>query len=260
MTLIGRMLRKSIRVPTSLVALIVSFALIGGLGAEPAPVSAAPFTCRISETFVMPTMDALVEEYGEGDLPGYFSFVAGVDARCRSRLVKGVYVYRAKVTMSSRLSAGWPEDLSEYPQGRDSSFRFYPVYTHGPTDLENLSSPISMWPTAFFQLQPGNPGALQASGTWLSELTELCVAERCSFTSEHTGTYSDPTGEGDFGIELDIDEACLPIIPSEDANTVLCQEEGDAEDPALYFHPGLSGARFTVSAELYFEPLMTWRR
>lgn len=257
----GALIDQGRKHPPLLLAVLIVVGLFVGLSGEPPPASAAPFACRINETFALPTVDDLVEEYGEGRLPGYFSYAAGVDARCKARLVKGIYVYRAKVTMSTRLSAGWPDDLSEYPQGRDSSFRLYPVYTHGRTELKELGSPISTWPTEFFQLQPGNLGALQASGTWLSELTELCVSEGCSFTFEHTGTYSDPTGDGDFGIQLDIEEACLPITPSEDANITLCREPREGRDEvATYFHPGLSGTRFTVSAELYFEPLMTWRR
>lgn len=231
------------------------------MSGDPAPVSAAPFTCRISQTFVMPTMEVLAEEYGEGHIPEFFNFAAGVDARCRSRLVKGVYVYRAKVTMSTRLNAGWPGDLYEYPQSIDSSFRLFPGYTHGADRFGNQSSPKSL-PAALYPLQWGYTGALPPSGTWTSELTELCVGERCTFGSEHTGTFSDPTGEGDFGIELDIDYACVPMEPDDLTQTIRCRDAGEDFPmyPGTYFHPGLSGAEFSVNAELYFEPLMTWRR
>jgi len=277
MSSVPRFLFTTIQVPILVIAGLVGSVLFLDLASNPAPVTAAPFTCRISKTFTLPTMAQLTEQYGgvhmsatspepEYVIPPQFSFAAGVDSRCRRNLTKGLYVYRMKVTTSTQLSTRWPEDISEYPQALDSSFRVFPVFTfyspNAESDLNDLGSPILDWPTTLQQLQSGNLGSLQAQGTWSSELTELCIGERCSFTSEHGGTFFQPTTGGDFGLQLDVENACAPIVPIDLAETILCSEAGPypGEKPATYFHPGLSGARFTVNATLLFEPLMTWRQ
>ena len=81
------MMRMTIQVPIVLVALVIALALIGGLGAEPAPVTAAPFSCRLVKTFQMPTLEELVELYGDDEIPGGSSFLAGLDSRCLRNLV-----------------------------------------------------------------------------------------------------------------------------------------------------------------------------
>ena len=244
-------------------AVIVAAGVFLGLNSEPTPVSAAPFTCRVGTTFVMPTAAQLVEEHGTF-IPHTFSFVAGVDSRCRRNLAKGVYAFRAKISVSTRLTAGWPENFSEYPQGGDSTFAVYPVGTTpsggDELDLRDLGSPLNNWSATLRQFSGGMPGALRPEGVFFSELTELCVAERCTFQSEHAGFFFDPSGEGDFGIELDIEQACVPRTPTDPEAHLWCRLRNETTAFDFYFHPGLSGARFTVSAEMIFEPLMTWRR
>ena len=271
-------LQATIRIPVLVIAGLIGGLVFLGATADPAPVTAAPFTCRISKTFTMPTMAELTEQYGavrtsatspdsEVSIPSSFSFVAGVDSRCRRNITKGLYVYRMKVTVSTQLSTRWPEDISEYPQAEDSTFGIFPVYTqYSPdyeSDLSDFGSPMTFfWPSGLRQLQEGNAGALGTQGTSYSPLTELCVGERCSFTSEHGGTFFQPTTGGDFGLELDVGNACAPIVPVDLAATILCREAElwDGGQRAYYFHPGLSGARFNVNATLIFEPLMTWRQ
>ena len=244
-------------------AAVVAAGVFLGLNSEPTPVSAAPFTCRVNTTFVMPTAAQLFEEHGTFT-PRTFSFVAGVDSRCRRNLAKGVYVFRAKIVVSTRLTAGWPEDFSEYPQDADSMFSVYPVGTtpsgDDELDLGDLGSPLSNWSATLRQFSSGMPGTLRPEGVFSSELTELCVAERCTFQSEHAGFFFDPSGEGDFGVELDIENACVPITPANPEAHIWCRPRNQTTAFDYYFHPGLSGARFTVSAEMIFEPLMTWRR
>ena len=270
-------LQATIRIPVLVIAGLIGGLVFLGATSDPAPVTAAPFTCRISKTFTMPTMAELTEQYGavrtsatspepEVSIPSQFAFVAGVDSRCRRNLTKGLYVYRMKVTTSTQLSTRWPEDISEYPQAFDSSFRVFPIFTfYSPgveNDLNDWGSPLVDWPSTLQQLQPGNLGSLASQGAWWSELTELCIGERCSFTSEHGGTFFQPTTGGDFGLQLDVDNACARIVPVDLAATILCREAElwDGGESAYYFHPGLSGARFTVSATFLFEPLMTWRQ
>ncbi len=270
-------LQATIRIPVLVIAGLIGGLVFLGATSDPTPVAAAPFTCRISKTFTMPTMAELTEQYGgvrtsatspepEVSIPSQFSFVAGVDSRCRRSLTKGLYVYRMKVTTSTQLSTRWPEDISEYPQGADSTFSIFPVYTRyspdSESDLSDFGSPISIWTDSYRQLGEGNSGALSSQGTSYSPLTELCIGERCSFTSEHGGTFFQPTTGGDFGLQLDVDNACAPIVPVDLAATILCREAQlwDGGAPAYYFHPGLSGARFTVNATFLFEPLMTWRQ
>lgn len=255
--------QAGLRVIILSLSVIVAAGVFLGITSEPTPVSAAPFTCRVSTTFVMPTSAQLVEEHGTYT-PRTFSFVAGVDSRCRRNLAKGVYVFRAKISVSTRLTAGWPEDFSEYPQGVDSTFTVYPVGTtlsgSDELDLADLGSPVNNWPTTLRQFSGGMSGVLRPEGVFSSELTELCVTERCTFQSEYAGFFFDPSGEGDFGLELDIENACVPITPPSPEEHLWCRLRNRTEAFDHYFHPGLSGARFTVNASLLFEPLMTWRQ
>lgn len=264
-----RPLQATISVPVFALAIIIGGLGFLGAASDPTPVTAAPFTCRISKTFTMPTMEQLSEQYSgdrEDPIPSEFSFVAGVDTRCRRNLTKGLYAYRMKVTTSTQISTRWPEDISEYPQGfADAAFYAYPIYNfYAPgseNDFNDWGSPVTDWPSQTIQLSPGQLGTHQAQGAWYSDLTELCIGERCLFTGEHGGTFFQPTTGGDFGLMLSVTNTCAPIVPVELEATILCQEEGfyPPEEPATYFHPGLSGARFTVNATLLFEPLMTWR-
>jgi len=279
MSTLWKPLQATIRIPVLVIAGLIGGLVFLGATAGPAPVTAAPFTCRISKTFTIPTMAELTEKYGgvrtsatspdpEVSIPSQFSFVAGVDSRCRRNITKGLYAYRMKVTVSTQLSTRWPEDISEYPQGVDSAFMIFPVYTqYSPdyeSDLSDFGSPVTVWrgDGGYRQLNEGQVGSLGPLGTSNSPLTELCVGERCSFTSEHGGTFFQPTTGGDFGLELFVDNACAPIVPVDLAATILCRdaELWDGGQPAYYFHPGLSGARFTVNATFLFEPLMTWRQ
>lgn len=263
MTPLGIMLRKTIRVPVSIVALGVALALIGGLGAEPAPVTAAPFTCRLTKTFQMPTLEELVELYGDGQIPDQSSFLAGLDSRCLRNLVKGTYVLRMKATVTTQLSEGWPEDAAEYPQGEDATFVVMPVYTRpspgGDRGLNDAGESLVVSPPESLQIVGLGMGALPAFGVAYSPLTALCVGERCRFDCEQSGIIFEPTGTGDYGVTLALEGTCQRIIPVSPESTIQCWE-GTGEEPSTYYHPGLSGTEFTVNAEFLFEPLITWRR
>ena len=260
-------------VATTAAGLLFSLAAFNVL-ISPTPAAAAPFTCSLSTSFRIPTKAQLIAEYGypvpgtsmyAGEFPSPLNFFAGVDSRCLRNLTKGTYAYRASITVGTQLESGWPEDVSEYPQETDSSFAVFPVHTvyNGTTthDLDQLGYPRGMWEAiALTQLRPGNAGALNPQGTSYSELTELCVGERCTFKSEHAGFFFDPSGGGDFGIELDINDACLPITPASTDDMLWCRSSTTTTALDYYFHPGLAGARFTVAATFLFEPIMTWRR
>lgn len=257
------MMRMTIQVPIVLVALVIALALIGGLGAEPAPVTAAPFSCRLVKTFQMPTLEELVELYGDDEIPGGSSFLAGLDSRCLRNLVKGTYVLRMKATVTTQLAAGWPEDAAEYPQGDDATFTVLPVYTRpdagGDRGLNDTGATLVLSPPESLQYVGWGMGALPAYGVAYSPLTELCVGERCRFESEQSGIVFEPTGAGEYGLTLLIEGTCGRIIPVSPESTVQCRE-GTDDEPATYYHSGLSGTLFTVNAEFLFEPLITWRR
>jgi len=257
------LLRAKIRVPMLVVAGVLGVLFFLGVSSDPTPVTGAPFTCRISKTFTMPTMDELLEIYDTPPIPSGYTFLAGVDARCLRNLVKGTYVGRMKATVSTQLATGWPEDIAEYPQGQDATFSLLPVYTapSGPGErgLNDLGGSMVTSSPESLRVIGWGPGSLHGYGVAYSQLTELCVGERCTFESEQSGIYFEPTGIGDYGVMLLIEDTCQRIVPIADDLTIMCRDVSEY-GPASYFHPGLSGARFTVSAELYFEPLMTWRR
>lgn len=263
MSTLWKPLQATIRIPVLVIAGLIGGLVFLGATADPAPATAASFTCRISKTLTTPTVAEATAYWGVGSIPGTYEVNLGVDSRCRQSLGKGVYLVRTKIQVALQLKDGWPDETHEYPNaGRDIRFYVSPVYTvrlpGHPYLLDQIQPTPSGWDFAGYRdMYPvAHPEGVAGSG-----LTDQCFAERCTFVSEHAGFMQDTSGEGDVGFRLGVD-LCMKMKPVDLSKTVMCSESDGTGSRIFdyYFYPGMAGIRITVTAEMVFEPMLTWRR
>jgi hypothetical protein len=228
-------------------------------GAEPQFVEARPLTCPVYASSTLPTKtqfhDLVVER---GSIDAWYVY-APVSTRCQLQLGKGHYLYRAQWNVRLQLSKGWPigVDYTENPlYSYDASMMtfsaaWFDIPPSGLTYFEEQDSGLG-----YPYMQP-----YSSAGDWQSKLTDLCVGERCTFTNESTGMFSNVS---DLAVPFIITQItmCMTFVPrgpEGEAETEACGGNIDS-GLAYYAHPGVFGMPVTISGTMTFEPLWTWRR
>ena len=242
----------SMRVKSLLIALSAALALTL-FGAEPQSAEARPITCSVSATSTLPTKTQF-RDYVTANGPVYtWAVHAPVSARCQSQLGKGNYLYRAQWTVRLQLTSGWPIgiDYSESTEwDRDALMQswersFFTTYGNGfETAPEEIFELSGLWTQS-------------SSGVNETYLSELCFAERCTFSIERTGQFASVRDDAIPHIYTLI-YPCMnyvPLGPEGEMETEACLGSG-----SRYAHPGTFGMQVTVSGTMTFEPLWTWRR
>lgn len=253
------MSRKSLTVvgsSTRLKATFITIAAALGLslfGGEPQPAEARPITCPVSATSTLPTKTQF-RDYVTANGPVYtWAVHAPVSSRCRSQLGKGNYLYRAQWTVRLQLTSGWPMgiDYSESTRwDRDALMQswersFFTTYGNG----------FETAPEENFEVS--NLFTLSSSGVNETHLSELCFAERCTFSIERVGQFASVRDDAIPHIYTLI-YPCMryvPLGPEGELETEACLGSG-----SRYAHPGIFGMQVTVAGTITFEPLWTWRR
>ena len=244
---------SSARLKTTVIAIAVALGL-SLFGGEPQPAEARPITCTVSATSTLPSKSQfrdLVESLGEVNT---WNIYAPVSSRCRTQLGKGQYLYRAQWTVRLQLSKGWPigVDYSEsleydedaYMQTSETSFFSTPANGFAPPPYENFEG-------SYFTSQA-------ISGINESWLTELCVGERCTFSTERTGQYGSVRSDAVPHIYTTV-RVCMEYLPRGPEGEAETEDCGDSSS-RKHAHPGTFGMQVTVSGTMTFEPLWTWRR
>lgn len=220
---------------------------------EPLDVEARPITCPVSATSTLPTKTQF-RDYVTANGPVYtWAVHAPVSARCQSQLGKGNYLYRAQWTVRLQLTSGWPIgiDYSESTEwDRDALMQswessFFTTYGNGfetaPVDNFEISHLLTT----------------SSSGVNQTFLSELCFAERCTFSIERTGQFASVRDDAIPHIYTLI-YPCMNYVPQGpegEMETEACLGSG-----SRYAHPGTFGMQVTVAGTMTFEPLWTWRR
>lgn len=249
-----RIQRERITTLFAVTLLFLSILLVG----DPDPVDARPVSCPISGSSTLPskaTFTSLIDAEDSEARWGRWVIWAQISDRCKSSLGKGQYLYRATWTVSLQLKSGWPVGI-DY-QKRDARF-----WT-GTTTVSKTAAPANGFTYGeSYRTRWSFSGAsgLAHNGRDQSPLSELCFAERCTFTVEESGSYASVSGTDTIALQTYVD-ICFTYIPQGAeglAETVKCHDVAGPRD--YYAHPGTFGMNVRVSGTLEFEPLWTWRR